>query len=102
MRPTIRRLLLFVIARIATIANLMRKAFTSCVVLLLCAGLFAPAAVANLHLAMMSSHQGCARPAAGQPHHHHCAGMSMESGSGVSAQVFSTSHDCCHDCCLSL
>src|SRR5437868_5104817 len=102
MRPTIRRLLLFLMARIATIANLMRKAFTSCVVLLLCAGLFAPAAVANLHLAMMSSHQGCARATVGQPQHHHCSGMPMETEAGSSAQISTSSHDCCQDCCLGL
>src|SRR5947209_1025839 len=102
MRPTIRRLVLFAMARIATIANLMRKAFTSCVVLLLCAGLFAPAAVANLRLAMMSSHQGCARATAGQPQHQHCSGMAMEPEAGSSAQIYSSSHDCCQDCCLGL
>ena len=76
----------------------MRKAFTSCVVLLLCAGLFAPAAVANLHLAMMSSHQGCARATVGQPQHHHCSGMPMETEAGSSAQISTSSHDCCQDC----
>src|SRR5437588_7375915 len=103
MRPTIRRLVLFAMARIATIANLMRKAFTSCVVLLLCAGLFAPAAMADLQLAMMSSHQGCARATAGRPQHHHCSGMAMEPEAGSSAQkIYSSSHDCCQDCCLGL
>ena len=80
----------------------MRKAFTSCVVLFLCAGLFAPAAVANLHLAMMSSHQGCARTTAGQPQHQHCGGMAMEPEAGSSVQISSSSHDCCQDCCLGL
>jgi len=80
----------------------MRKTFTSCVVLLLCAGLLAPAAVADLHLAMMSSHQGCARATAGQPQHHHCSGMAMEPEAGAGVQISSSSHDCCQDCCLGL
>ncbi|HEV2114243.1 MAG TPA: hypothetical protein VGR50_08835, partial [Terriglobales bacterium] len=76
----------------------MRRLLANAVVLLLCAGLAVPGAVANL--ASMQSHRACARDAAMHHGHEHCMGMAA--GPQHSFAAGATGHDCCNDCCLGL
>src|SRR5579864_9411260 len=78
--------------------NVMRRVFANVLVLLVCAGLLAPSAAANL--GAMRSHEACVRSAGMHHSHDHCVGMAAETMHGFSAVA--SAHDCCHQCCLGL